>query len=82
MLSKAGYSHMAILRMFIELDGGNTRDLKKILDTTRSDEDIFSAADRWLTTLREQKKLAKRVIQLIEEQISTGATGSQKSPDF
>ena len=45
MLSKAGYSHMAILRMFIELDKGNTRDLKKTLDTPRADEDIFTAAD-------------------------------------
>lgn len=68
-LSKAGYSHMAILRMFIELDGGTTRDLKTILDTPRADEDIFTAADHWLTTLREQKKLAQRVIQLIEEQV-------------
>lgn len=67
MLSKAGYSHMAILRMFIELDEGNTQDLKMILDTPRADEDIFSAADRWLTTLHEQKKLAERVIQRIRE---------------
>jgi DNA-binding transcriptional MerR regulator len=67
MLSKAGYSHMAILRMFIELDNGNTRNLKKILDTPRADEDVFSAADRWLTTLREQEKLAKQVIQMIRK---------------
>lgn len=71
MLSKAGYSHMSILRMFIELDKGNTRDLKKTLDTPRADEDIFTAADHWLTTLQEQKKLARRVIQLIEEIIAS-----------
>ena len=70
MLSQAGYSHMAILRMFIELDGGNTRDLKKVLDTPRADEDIFTAADHWLTTLNGQEKLAQRVIQLIEELVS------------
>jgi len=35
---------MAILRMFIELDGGNTSDLKKVLDAPREDEDIFTAA--------------------------------------
>jgi DNA-binding transcriptional MerR regulator len=69
MLSKAGYSHMAILRMFLELDQGNTRDLKKTLDTPRTDEDIFSAADQWLTTLHEQEKLARRVIQIIQEMI-------------
>src|SRR5688572_8588844 len=45
MLTRAGYSHMAILRMFIELDSGNTRDLKKVLDTPREDEDIFTVAD-------------------------------------
>jgi DNA-binding transcriptional MerR regulator len=72
MLSKAGYSHMSILRMFIELDKGNTRDLKKTLDTPRPDEeDIFTAADRWLTTLQEQKKLAQQVIQLIEKTIAS-----------
>lgn len=67
MLSHAGYSHMAMLRMFIELDKGNTRDLKKTLDTPRADEDIFTAADHWLTTLHTQEKMAQQVIQLIEE---------------
>lgn len=70
MLSHAGYSHMAILRMFIELDGGKTRGLKKVLDTPREDEDIFTASDHWLTTLHAQEKLAKWVIQLIEEVIA------------
>jgi DNA-binding transcriptional MerR regulator len=67
MLTKAGYSHMAILRMFLELDRGNTGDLKKTLDTPRPDEDIFSAADRWLTTLHAQEMMARRVIELINE---------------
>lgn len=71
-LSKAGYSHMAILRMFLALDEGNTGDLKKILDTPRPDEDIFSAADRWLTTLHAQKELAVRVVQFIEKKMATG----------
>jgi DNA-binding transcriptional MerR regulator len=82
MLSKAGYSHMSILRMFIELDKGNTRDLKKTLATPRADEDIFTAADHWLTTLQEQEELARQVIRLIEEIIAKGAARSQKSPDF
>jgi DNA-binding transcriptional MerR regulator len=67
MLSHAGYSHMAILRMFLELDAGNTRNLKKILDTPREDEDIFTAADRWLTTLREQERLAGKIVGMIRE---------------
>ena len=72
MLSQAGYSHMAMLRMFLELDKGNTRNLKKTLDTPRPDEDIFSAADHWLTTLHVQEELAQEVIRLIEEKIATG----------
>jgi DNA-binding transcriptional MerR regulator len=74
MLSHAGYSHMAILRLFIELDKGNTRDLKKTLDTPRADEDIFTAADHWLTTLQEQEKLAQRVMRFIEELMANGET--------
>lgn len=69
MLSRAGYSHMAMLRMFIELDAGNVRDLKKVLDTPRPDEDIFTAADQWLTTLHEQEKMTRQVIRMIEEKI-------------
>jgi DNA-binding transcriptional MerR regulator len=78
MLSHAGYSHMAMLRMFIELDGGNTRDLKKALDTPRPDEDIFTAADNWLTTLRAQEKLAKHIIKMISEIINSKQ--NKKSP--
>jgi len=70
MLSHAGYSHMAMLRMFIELDGGNTRNLKEVLDTPREDEDIFTAADHWLTTLQGQEKLARQVIRLIKEMLA------------
>jgi len=65
MLAQAGYSHMAILRMFIELDGGSRRDLKSALDTPRPGEDIFSAADHWLTTLHAQEALAQQVIQFV-----------------
>jgi DNA-binding transcriptional MerR regulator len=72
MLGKAGYSHMSILRMFLELDQGITRGLKKTLDTPRPDEDIFSASDHWLTTLHAQEKMAHRVIRLVEEQIRIG----------
>jgi DNA-binding transcriptional MerR regulator len=79
MLSHAGYSHMAMLRMFIELDGGKTRGLKKILDTPREDEDIFIAADHWLTTLRGQEKLAKNIIKMISE-INNHNLRGDKSP--
>jgi len=60
------------LRMFIELDGGNTRDLKKALDTPRADEDIFTAADHWLTTLHAQEVCAGKAVELIEQVIAAG----------
>lgn len=67
MLSRAGYSHMAMLRMFRAFDDGQTRDLKQVLDTPRPDEDLFMAADHWLTTLRGQEETARRVIALIDD---------------
>lgn len=72
LLSTAGYSHMAILRMFIELDRGKTSNLKQVLDTPRADEDIFMAADHWLTTLGFQKDMAEEVIRMIGDKISSG----------
>ncbi|MBN1265299.1 MAG: MerR family DNA-binding transcriptional regulator [Anaerolineales bacterium] len=72
MLARAGYSHMAILRMFLEMDRGNTDNLKQVLDTPHSDEDIFIAADHWLTTLHNQQDMALNVIRIIEDRISAG----------
>jgi DNA-binding transcriptional MerR regulator len=71
LLSTAGYSHMAILRMFIEMDGGRTTGLKQVLDTPRVDEDIFTAADHWLTTLHAQKEMALGVIKMIEKKVDS-----------
>jgi DNA-binding transcriptional MerR regulator len=71
MLSQAGYSHMAILRMFIQLDGGVTGNLRQVLDTPRPDEDIYMTADHWLSTLQDQKELAHKIIHMVEDQIST-----------
>ncbi len=72
MLTRAGYSHMAILRMFLELDAGKTRHLKKALDTPRADEDVFYASDRWLSTLQAQEHLALKLIHQIEQKIASG----------
>jgi DNA-binding transcriptional MerR regulator len=73
-LSKAGYSHMAMLRMFIEFDRGNIRNLKKALDTPREFDDVYMASDRWLSTLKAQEILAGKVTRLIEEKILLGET--------
>jgi len=72
MLNRAGYSQMAILRMVLTLDqpqGGDLRSegtLRQILDTPRPDEEIYSAADRWLSTLDEQEQRAQAIISQLE----------------
>jgi DNA-binding transcriptional MerR regulator len=66
MLGRAGYSHMAILRMLLQLDRGDTAHLRRSLDTPAPGEDVYSAADRWLSTLAEQEEVARRLIAFIE----------------
>jgi DNA-binding transcriptional MerR regulator len=67
MLGRAGYSQMAVLRMMIRLDRGITTHLRHSLDTPSPDEDVYTASDRWLSTLADQEQVALRLIALIEE---------------
>jgi len=69
MLSRAGYSTMAILRMLLQFDQGRREGLREALDEPRSDEDFYSAADRWLSALVEQEQRAATMIALLEEMI-------------
>jgi len=69
MLRMAGYSTMAILRMLLQLDSGHTAGLIAALDTPRPDEDVYAAADRWLTALAEQEQRAIEIVALIEEMV-------------
>jgi DNA-binding transcriptional MerR regulator len=69
MLSRAGYSTAAILCMLLQLDRGETTDLRRALDTPRPDEDVYLASDRWLSTLSEHEERARQIIALIEEMI-------------
>ncbi len=69
MLNRAGYSQMAILRLLLHLDGAQGGDLRQVLDTPRPDEDIYSAADRWLSTLAEQEGRAMAMIAQLETMI-------------
>jgi DNA-binding transcriptional MerR regulator len=69
MLRRAGYSMMAILRMLLQLDGGQRADLRQVLDTPRPDEDVYTAADQWLSTLAEQEQRAMGLIAQLEEMI-------------
>ncbi len=69
MLIRAGYSMMAILRMLLQLDGGLTGNLRQAIDTPAPDEDVYSAADRWLSTLAEQEQRAMDIIAHLETMI-------------
>ncbi len=67
MLSRAGYSLSAILRMLVQLDQGDRTGLRRALDTPRPDEDVYTAFDRWLSTLADQEQRARALIALVEE---------------
>lgn len=69
MLSRAGYSMMAILRMLLQLDQGQKENLRQVLDTPRSDEDVYSASDQWLSTLDAQEQRALDIIARLEQMI-------------
>ena len=71
MLLRAGYSTMAILRMFLYFDRGRAGDLREVLDTPPPDEDIFTSADHWLSALAAQEKRATDIIAQLEKMIAT-----------
>jgi DNA-binding transcriptional MerR regulator len=73
MLVKAGYSLMSILRMLVQLDRGDIRNLRQVLDTPQPDEDVYMASDRWLSTLGFEEKRARDVIGLVESVIQSRA---------
>ncbi len=69
-LCQARYSQMAILRMLLGLDQGDTADLRDVLDTPRDDEDIYYATDKLLSNLADLELKAEGVIELIGETIT------------
>jgi DNA-binding transcriptional MerR regulator len=69
MLRRAGYSTMAILRMLLQLVQIQGGDLRQALDTPRPDEDVYSAADRWLSTLAALERRAMDIIAQLEDMI-------------
>jgi DNA-binding transcriptional MerR regulator len=70
MLSHAGYSLMAILRMITRLDTGQAGDLRQELDTPRPDEDVFSASDHWLSALADHARRAAAMIAHLETMLT------------
>lgn len=66
MLRAAGYSMMAIFRLMRHLDQGRADNLRQVLDTPPPDEEIFSAADSWISTLKAQEVRALAIIDHLE----------------
>jgi DNA-binding transcriptional MerR regulator len=77
LLSRAGYGMSAILRMLIQLDESGTSDLRRALDTPRPDEDIYTARDRWITTLADHERGAQAIVALMAEIIRAQAAGDR-----
>ncbi len=69
-LSQARYSQMAILRMLMRLDQGETSDLRQVLDTPREDEDVYFATDQLLSTLADLEFKSQQIIDFLGETIS------------
>jgi DNA-binding transcriptional MerR regulator len=75
LLRQAGYSPMAVLRMLLVFENSPVVDFRRALDTPRPDEDVVTAADRWLTTLSQQEAQAERIIHQAKALLSWFAPG-------
>ncbi len=65
-LAQAGYSTMSILRMLLYLEKGDTENLRKVLDTPGPEEDIYGAADNWLSSLARWEQQVRILIKHLE----------------
>lgn len=70
MLRRAGYSIMAILRMFKQVEAGSSQNIRHVLNTPGQNEDIFYATDRLLTFLGEHEQRAEKIIILLNDMIA------------
>jgi DNA-binding transcriptional MerR regulator len=74
MLRAAGYSTMAVLRLMRHLERAATdptgalteEKLRVVLDTPPLDDEVVSAADAWISTLKAQEQRALAVIDQLE----------------
>jgi DNA-binding transcriptional MerR regulator len=74
-LLRAGYSCMAILRMMLELRRDSPRPLREALDTPHPDDEIVTAADRWLSTLAEHQNQAEAAVDLLGRMVAEAEAG-------
>ena len=66
-LLRAHYSAMSILRMMTHLDRGGRELPSRVIDAPRGDETVYSATDRWLSSLREAGERAEHLLRAIKE---------------
>ena len=69
-LNQARYSQMAILRMLMRLDQGETEDLRGVLDTPQQGEDVFFVTDQLLSTLSDLEDKSQQVIGLLGDSLA------------
>jgi len=72
MLVKSGFSLAAILRMLLQADYGNTRNLREALSIPPEEDThdyIVVAADRWLASLLKLEQRAQEIIEQIGHMI-------------
>jgi DNA-binding transcriptional MerR regulator len=65
-LRTAGYSSLAILRMFREHRRGNVRGMRRALETPARGAEIVYVSDRWRATLTEHRQRARRILRQLE----------------
>ena len=61
-LLRARYSAMSILRMMTHLDRGGREVPSTVIDAPRGDETVYSATDRWLSSLRQAGVRAEQLL--------------------
>ena len=76
-LSRSRYSMMAILRMLLQLDGGQIEGLRRALDTPEPGEDIGHVTDKWLTTLVEIEARVKDTLAQLDMMLQKGVAKVQ-----
>lgn len=79
LLTRSGYSTMAVLRLAKQLEEGRKHNLLQVLDTPGPEEEIFYAADRWLSTLAEQERRALEMIEHLEKIEKGGGDSSMRN---
>jgi hypothetical protein len=61
---------MSVLRMLVAFDRGQKTGLRDALDTPRADEDVYTAFDHWLSSLKTQEQRAQTLIAMLQDRIT------------